>query len=180
MLCCTLLLFLSSKRIRVIYLPIVFRVGLLPLGQSTRVPDCQWHPHEKTSGFFLRNLIPRKCIWKCGHVWMLIRLFINVTLGQELKSDINPSSCRLNTLRPRQNGCHFADDSCKCIFLNENIWISNKNSLKFVPKGPIDNIPALVQIMAWRRPGAKPLFEPMIVSLLTHICVTRPQWVKLK
>ena len=31
--------------------------------------------------------------------------------------------------------------------------------------------------MAWHRPGDKPLFEPMMVSLLTHICVTRPQWV---
>ena len=31
--------------------------------------------------------------------------------------------------------------------------------------------------MAWRRPGDKPLSEPMMVSLLTHICVTRPQWV---
>ena len=50
--------------------------------------------------------------------------------------------------------------------------------LKFVPKGPINNIPALVQIMAWRRPGAKPLSEPMMVRLLTHIWVTRPQWVK--
>ena len=47
--------------------------------------------------------------------------------------------------------------------------------LKFVPKGPINNIPALVQIMVWRRPGDKPLFEPMMVSLLTHIRVTRPQ-----
>ena len=37
--------------------------------------------------------------------------------------------------------------------------------------------PALVQIMAWRRPGDKPLSGPMMVSLLTHICVTRPQWV---
>ena len=35
----------------------------------------------------------------------------------------------------------------------------------------------LVQIMAWRRSGDKPLSEPMMVSLLTHICVTRPQWV---
>ena len=52
-------------------------------------------------------------------------------------------------------------------------------SLKFIPKGPINNIPALVYIMAWHRPGAKPLSEPMVVSLLTHICVTRPQWVKL-
>ena len=51
--------------------------------------------------------------------------------------------------------------------------------LKFVPEGPINNIPALVQIMAWRHPGDKPLSEPMLVRLLTHICVTRPQWVKL-
>ena len=48
------------------------------------------------------------------------------------------------------------DDIFKCIFLNENAWISIKISLKIVPKGPINNIPALVQIMAWRRPGDKP------------------------
>ena len=41
----------------------------------------------------------------------------------------------------------------------------------------LTNIPALVQIMAWRRPGDKPLSEPMLVRLPTHICVTRPQWV---
>ena len=39
------------------------------------------------------------------------------------------------------------------------------------------SVPALVQIMAWRRPGDKPLSEPMMIILLTHICVTRPQWV---
>ena len=83
----------------------------------------------------------------------------------------------INTLRPRQNGRHFADDIFKRIFLNENIWISIKISLKFVPKGSINNISALVQIMAWRRPGDKPLSEPMMVNLPTHICVTRPQWV---
>ena len=48
---------------------------------------------------------------------------------------------------------------------------------KFVPKVRISNIPAFVQIMAWRLPGDKPLSEPMMISLLTHICVTRPQWV---
>ena len=84
----------------------------------------------------------------------------------------------INTLRPRQNGRHFADDIFKCIFLNENAWISLKFSLKFVPKGPINNNPALVQIMAWRRSGDKPLSEPMMIGLPTHICVTRPQWVK--
>ena len=85
----------------------------------------------------------------------------------------------LNSLRQRQNGRYNADDIFKCIFVNENVWFPTKISLKFVPKGPINNIPALVLIMAWRRPGDKPLSEPMMVSLLTHICVTRPQWVKV-
>ena len=81
----------------------------------------------------------------------------------------------INTLRPRQNGRHFPDDIYKWIFVNENVWISIKISLKFVPWGLINNIPSLVQIMAWRRPGDKPLSEPRTVSLLTHIRVTRPK-----
>ena len=52
--------------------------------------------------------------------------------------------CNVNTLRPRQDGRHFADDIFKYIFLNENVLISIKISLKFVPKGQINNIPALV------------------------------------
>ena len=86
----------------------------------------------------------------------------------------------INTLRPRRNEQHFVDDIFKRIFFNENVWISTKISLNFVPNGPINNIPALVQIMAWRRSGDKPLSEPMMVSLPTHICVTRPQWVLIK
>ena len=84
----------------------------------------------------------------------------------------------VNSLRPRQNGPHFPDDIFKCIFLNENVWISIKISLKFALKSLINNIPALVQIMAWRRQGGMPLSEPMVVRLPMHICVTRPQWVK--
>ena len=86
-------------------------------------------------------------------------------------------SHRINTLRPRQDGRHFPDDIFKCIFLNENARISHNKWLKFVPKVQVNNISALIQIMAWRRSGDKPLSEPMVVSLLTHICVTRPQWV---
>ena len=78
-----------------------------------------------------------------------------------------------NTLRPRQNGRHFVDDTFKLIFLIENVKNSTKISLTFIPTGP-----ALVHIMAWRRSGEKPLSEPVAVSLLTHICVTWPQWVK--
>ena len=74
----------------------------------------------------------------------------------------------VNTLRPRQNDRHFADNF-KCIFLNENIRIMLKISLKFVPWGPINNIPALVQIVAWCRTGDKSLSEPTMVSLLTHV-----------
>ena len=85
----------------------------------------------------------------------------------------------INTWRSRQDGRHFPVDSFKCIFSNENVWISIKISLKFVLKSPINNIPALMQIMAWRRPGAKPLPELMMVRLTTHIYVTRPQWANL-
>ena len=63
----------------------------------------------------------------------------------------------------RFNGRRFADDTFKRIFLNENVRISIKISLKFFPKDPINNNPALVQIMAWRRSGDKPLSEPMML-----------------
>ena len=63
---------------------------------------------------------------------------------------------------------HFQMD----IFFNENVCISIQISLKFVPKGPTNNVPALIQIMAWCRPGDKSLSEPMFISLLTHICLT--------
>ena len=49
----------------------------------------------------------------------------------------------VNTLRPKQNGSHFADIIFKRILLNENVWISINISL-FLPKGQINNIPALV------------------------------------
>ena len=75
-------------------------------------------------------------------------------------------------------GLRFPEDILKGIFMNENLWISLKISLKFVYKVPINNIPALVQIMAWRWPGDKPLSEQIMVGSLTHICVIQPQCVK--
>ena len=49
-------------------------------------------------------------------------------------------------------------------FLNENIWILIKISLKFVPKGPIYNNPALVQVMAWCQTGNKPLPDQILTQ----------------
>ena len=95
---------------------------------------------------------------------------------RHLNSKILHFSKQVNTLRLRQNGGHFTDDVFKCFFLNENVWILFKITL-FVPMGPFNNIPALVEIMAWCRPGNKPLYEPMMVRLPTHICITRPHWV---
>ena len=74
---------------------------------------------------------------------------------------------------PEQNGRHFADDIFRWIFVNEIFCILIKISLKFVPKDMIDNNPALVQIMAWRRIGDKPLSEPMLIKFPTHICGTK-------
>ena len=109
-----------------------------------------------------------------------IVVWVNYTIFQDISplDHLKHLPVTFNSLRPRRNRRHFADDTFKRIFLNENVRISIKISLKFVPKGPINNIPALVQIMAWCRSGDKPLSETMMVRLPTHICVARPQWVK--
>ena len=94
-----------------------------------------------------------------------------VSMPQWNKS-IAPWRCGSNIKSvANKNGRHFADNIFKCIFLNENILISLQIWLRFVPKVQINSIPALVQIMAWRRPGDKPLSEPMMVNLLMHTCL---------
>ena len=63
----------------------------------------------------------------------------------------------LNTLRPGENGRLFEDDIFKCIFLTEMLEFRLRFHWSFFPRGPINNNnSALVQIMAWRRPGDKP------------------------
>ena len=65
------------------------------------------------------------------------------------------------------------------VFFKWKCWNSDCDFFhKFVPKCPINSISALVQIMAWRRPGHRPLSETMMVSLPMHICVIQPQWFK--
>ena len=63
-----------------------------------------------------------------------------------------------------ENGRRYADDIFRCIFMNEKFCILIKISLKFFPKVPINNIPALVQIMIWHRQGNKPLSEPVMTK----------------
>ena len=90
-------------------------------------------------------------------------------------------SCHLVsfTLMPIQNGRHFADYTFKHVFLNENVRISIKLLLKFVPKGTINNMSALVQIMAWRPTGDKPLSEPMMDAISQTTLSNKFSWMKM-
>ena len=69
----------------------------------------------------------------------------------------------MNMLKLRHNDHHFSDDKFKCIFLNGNFWILDKKSLEYVLLGLINDIIALIQVMAWRRTGEKPFCESMVV-----------------
>ena len=66
----------------------------------------------------------------------------------------------------------LADDNFKCIFF--------LISLKFVPRSPIDNKPALIQVMAWREEATSHYLNQCWPSSLTHTCGSRGRWVKKK
>ena len=115
--------------------------------------------------------------WYSGHC----RLWVNKYYHSHHSHDIGSTyilyqEIIFNTMRLRQNDRHFADDILNRILLNWNISISNEISLKCVPKYPTNNIPALIQIMAWCPSDNKPISEPMKVSFLTRICISWPQW----
>ena len=81
----------------------------------------------------------------------------------------------VNSLRLQQNGCHFANNIFKRIFLNENCYILIKISLRFISKGSINNMLALVQIMAWCQIGEKAIIWTN--HSLVCWCITEAQWV---
>ena len=83
-------------------------------------------------------------------------------------------------LRARQNRRQFPDDSFNCILLNENIWTPMTIWLKFIPNGPINNIPALVQIMTLRQPGEKPFSEPVMAWFVDAYMLPSAQWIQSK
>ena len=85
--------------------------------------------------------------------------------GELIQATSHKGTSQFNSSPHGQNGCHFADDIFKWIFMSEIFFISIQISLKFVPKGVIDNMSALVQVMAWRQPGDKPLPKPMMTQL---------------
>ena len=74
---------------------------------------------------------------------------------------------------PGQNVRHFADDVFRSILWMKKIGVLIIIVLKYVPYGPIDNSPAWVYIMVWRRIGDKTYLNQCSPDSLTHICGTR-------
>ena len=89
---------------------------------------------------------------------------LGTTSTEQSNPDIIGAVTTLNSSPQRQNGRLFADDIFICIFINEKLWILILISPMFIPKDPIANKSALVQVMAWY----KPLPEPVLLTSLTH------------
>ena len=186
--------FHGPKDFQYIYIQYIYTYGLLPVHrhlkdtlQQLLTASSHYWQHQVITSNNVGLLSMEFC---CIHLTTIFQEAVKISIQKSTlwklqppllgDNELKPSNVlvfEFNTLRPRQDGRLFPDDIFKSIFVNENVQILIKTSLMFVPKAPINNIPSLVQIVAWRRPGDKPLSEPMMVNLLTHICVSRPQWV---
>ena len=100
---------------------------------------------------------------KCFSVCVKNQLILNAA---ELKpktkhgAGFSEDFLEINSSSPGQNCRYFADNILKCFFLNEKVRFLTKISLKFVPKVQLI---ITQQIMAWRRIGERPLYEPMLI-----------------
>ena len=148
-------------------------LSCLPVGAMSKVQIWQTYRTQIWSKLCLigqgisRNIVD----WKFTYIFFKVFLAINESISLKY---LICSLCVASWLRVMI----LTMWNSRAFSWNETVRILIKISLKFVAKGPISNIPSLVQIMAWHQPGAKPLSEPMLVRLLTHISVTWPQRVK--
>ena len=124
---------------------VIVKLAWRQMGTTESVPQILYVPYKYTQSFAL--------FW-----------FIVASVGIAIR-DLFFISFRVTSLEP-MHSCYVPRRHFQVHFFNENVWIPTKISLKFLPKGAITNIPALVQVMAWRRSGDKPLSEPMVVRLL--------------
>ena len=102
--------------------------------------------------------------------------FLPIDANTELRETFRPAGYQKSKWTSENYILSFSDKWI--VFDCATVVITHyDNSLKFVPKIPINTVIALVQIMTWRRPGDKPLSEQMLVCLSPHIYGTWPQWV---
>ena len=86
-------------------------------------------------------------LWSSGFV-MDVRIFRSVGIHEMRGSCVLFVIMELDTLGLRQNGCHFADNILKSIFLNEKSHILLQISHKIVSKCPVGKS-SLVYEMIW-------------------------------
>ena len=136
--------------------PISIRLTLLALWQSNDCPSASKATLMNMDKYFMWIHYERLHNHKKAKHNKTVCIFLGIYCMAHFQKSNCDSYYRhlqiwINTLRLRRDGCHFADDTCKFsnVFYNEKGWISNKIALKFVPRGPIYQIPASVQIMAW-------------------------------
>ena len=132
---------------------------------------------------FGTKLLPEAKMTKC---WLKPFNILQGNLNQNMKSSFQVNAFKKSFCSSLNGLTHWGRGKMAAVsqttLSNAFSWMKMYEfRLRFhwilFPGGPINNIPALVQIMARRRPGDKPLPEPMVVSLPTHICVARPHWV---
>ena len=121
------------------------------------------------------SLMMNMCIFELGHHW----LWLIDTIDIDSSGPIHYlSQCKIILLKTTQNHQHIEaltkwPTSCSRHFQMKFIeWKCvnfSQMSLKFVPSGPVNNMSTLVQIMACRRTGDKPLSEPMLTLLRDHM-----------
>ena len=117
--------------------------------------NCYTNNTKKHCAYLLGELyIP--CQKHCWALWSLPKrtVFIFRHLYNEAERDSS----------------HFTDSILKYIFLNENVWIAIEISLKFVATVSITKTPALVQIMAWCRPGDNELNNGLTLLDWNYMC----------
>ena len=124
---------------------------------------------------------PHKGQWRVTLVFSLICAWTNDWVNNREAGDLRRHHAHYDvTVMAHVSSTGKLHDSFSSVWplsLYVHVCISIDISLRLVPQCQINNIPALVQIMAWCLPGDKRLSEPMMASLLTHISVTRLQWV---
>ena len=109
-----------------------------------------------------------------GMPWLVSRGNYDTGAYQPIVSWLFTGS-RLLLLEAATKWSPFSRWHFEMYFLGRKWMNFDKNSIEVCSRGLTDNIPVLVQIMAWRRPGDRPLPKPIMVSLLAHIWVVRPQ-----
>ena len=173
-------LIIQNRPIRKCYIDIISQVmqddprGMGRLSQISLLSVSHVHIRDQNSHHSQHDFMANNYVWNPkanNQLWnlkkkmlvILVKYFIFTWKYFVPHSHIKHCiTCFLTHLPLEKMAAILADDNFKCILLNENDRIPIQISLKFVPRSQIDNKPALVQVMAWRRRGDKPLPEQML------------------